>query len=79
VVYTFELMERIIHGHRPLKLFYDERCRDYSSIASDNMIFFTNEIVGRERNMFVRTGRVFTFIEVVSDGLHPRCLYRRFN
>jgi TonB family protein len=43
LVYTFELFERIIHGQRFPPLFFDERCRDYSSIASENMIFFTSE------------------------------------
>jgi len=41
--YKFELVERIIHGQRFPKLFYDEGCRDYSNIASNNMVFFTSE------------------------------------
>jgi len=43
IVYKFELFEQIIHGQRFPKLFYDERCRDYSNIASENMVFFTSE------------------------------------
>ena len=43
IEYRFELMERIIHGQRFPKLFYDERCRDYSNIAPENMVFFTSE------------------------------------
>ncbi len=43
IVYTFELMERIIHGQRFPKLFYDERCHDYTNIEADNMVFFTSE------------------------------------
>jgi TonB family protein len=43
LVYQFELFEQIIHGQRFPKLFYDERCRDYSNIASENMVFFTSE------------------------------------
>lgn len=41
--YRFELFDRIIHGQRISKLFYDERCRDYSNIASWDMVFFTSE------------------------------------
>lgn len=43
LVYTFELTGRIIHGQKFPPLFYDERCRDYSNIAAENMIFFTSE------------------------------------
>jgi TonB family protein len=43
LVYKFELMERVIHGQRFPKLFYDESCRDYFNIASENMVFFTSE------------------------------------
>jgi hypothetical protein len=41
--YRFDLVERIIHAQRFPKLFYDEDCRDYSNIASENMVFFTSE------------------------------------
>ncbi len=41
--YRYELTERVIHGQRFPALFYDESCRDYSNIASENMIFFTSE------------------------------------
>ena len=43
VVYSFELFETIIHGQLFPKVFYDERCRDYTNIAADNMVFFTSE------------------------------------
>ena len=41
--YKFDLVGPIIHGQRFPALFYDERCRDYSNIAAENMIFFTSE------------------------------------
>ena len=41
--YNFQLTERIIHGQHFPKLFYDERCRDYTNIAPNNMVFFTSE------------------------------------
>lgn len=41
--YTFELYDRIIHGRNFPNVFYDERCRDYTSIAPENMVFFTSE------------------------------------
>ncbi|HEY0723362.1 MAG TPA: energy transducer TonB [Pyrinomonadaceae bacterium] len=41
--YRFELFDVIIHGQRFPKLFYDERCRDYTNIAPENMVFFTSE------------------------------------
>ena len=43
LVYTFQLTGRIIHGQHFPKVFYDERCTDYSNIAPDNMVFFTSE------------------------------------
>ena len=43
IVYTFEIARRIIHGQHFPKLFYDERCRDYSYISAENMVFFTGE------------------------------------
>lgn len=43
LTYKFDLVGTIIHGQRFPALFYDERCRDYSNIASENMVFFTSE------------------------------------
>jgi TonB family protein len=43
IVYSFELFETVIHGQQFPKLFYDQRCRDYSNIAAENMVFFTSE------------------------------------
>jgi hypothetical protein len=43
LTYKFDLVGPIIHGQRFPALFYDESCRDYSNIASENMIFFTSE------------------------------------
>ena len=43
LVYNFELFERVVHGQKYPALFYDERCRDYTNIDSENMIFFTSE------------------------------------
>ena len=43
LVYSFELFERVIHAQKYPALFYDERCRDYTNIESENMIFFTSE------------------------------------
>ena len=43
IEYSFTLLEKIIHGQRFPKVYYHEGCRDYSNIASNNMVFFTSE------------------------------------
>jgi hypothetical protein len=41
--YTFESDLPIIRGQHFPKLYYDRKCRDYSNIAPDNMVFFVSE------------------------------------
>lgn len=43
IVYQFQILERIIHGQRMPKLYFDKRCDDYFNIPSWNMVFFTSE------------------------------------
>lgn len=41
--YKFNPGMPVIHGQHFPKLYYDRKCRDYSNIAPNNMIFFESE------------------------------------
>lgn len=80
--YKFELIERIIHGQRYPKLFYDESCRDYSNIASENMVFFTSEKEAKKAGYKKsKTYVVFVVMWCCADKLFgmKRCLVLAFS